>query len=41
METEEKNNSERWEEKCVEEWTEQCLAFKHTNIEETSSDVLS
>ena len=28
-------NSERREEKGVREWTEQCVAFKYTNIERT------
>jgi len=36
MEREKKNNSERWEAKGVEEWTEQCAAYKHINIEGTS-----
>jgi hypothetical protein len=25
-----------WRKKGVEEWTEQCVAFKHTSIKETS-----
>jgi hypothetical protein len=30
------SNIERWEKKRVEEWTEQCAGFKHTDIEGTS-----
>jgi hypothetical protein len=30
------SNIEIWEEKSVGEWTEQCVAFKYTNIEGTS-----
>jgi len=30
------SNSEIWEEKGVEEWTEHCVAFKYTSIDATS-----
>jgi len=36
MEREKKVTSKDGRKKGVAEWTEQCLAFKHTNIEGTS-----